>query len=62
MNALDLFTKTYGKLQNYGMPFWVMTPFRRTVRGLSNFVLPKYLSRPYKQKARVENGLIVSFK
>lgn len=61
MNALDLFTKTYGKLQNYGMPFWVMTPFRRTVRGLSNFVLPKYLSRPYKQKARVENGLIVSF-
>lgn len=61
MNALDLFTKIYGKLQNYGMPFWVMTPFRRTVRGLANIVLPKYLSRPYKQKARVEKDLIVSF-
>ena len=60
MSALDLFTKTYGKLQNYGMPFWVMTPFRRTVRGLANIVLPKYLSRPYKQKARVEKDLIVS--
>lgn len=61
MNALDLFTKTYGKLENYGMPFWVMTPFRRTVRGLANIFLPKFLSRPYKQKARVEKDLIVSF-
>lgn len=61
MNALELFTKIYGKLQNYGMPFWVMTPFRRTVRGLANIVLPKYLSRPYKQKAMVEKDLIVSF-
>lgn len=60
MNALDLFTKIYGKLHNYGMPFWVMTPFRRAVRGLANIVLPKYLSRPYKQKARVEKDLIVS--
>ena len=61
MNALDLFTKTYGKLENCGMPFWVMTPFRRIVRGLANIVLPKYLSRPYKQKTRVEKDLIVSF-
>lgn len=61
MNALDLFTKLYSKLRNYGMPFWVMTPFRRMVRGMASMVLPKYLSRPHKREALVEKGLIVSF-
>lgn len=61
MNALDLFTKLYGKLQNYGMPFWLMTPFRRVVRGLANVILPCYLSRPAKLSSRKERNLIVSF-
>lgn len=60
MNRLDLFTKIYGRLHNYGMPFWVMTPIRRVVRGLANKVLPKYLSQPNSHIARVENNLIVS--
>lgn len=61
MSPLDLFTKVYGKLQNYSMPYWVMTPFRRLVRELANIVLPKYLSRSNKRKVRSEKDLIVSF-
>lgn len=60
MNTLDLFTKTYGKLHNYGMPFWIMTPFRRIVRWLANIVLPRYLLYPIKEQVRVEKDLIVS--
>lgn len=60
MDVLNLFTSTYGVLRNYGMPFWVMTPFRKVVRGLANIVLPYYLSRPTKRKGRLEKGLIVS--
>ena len=60
MNALNLFTKLYGKLQNYGMPFWVMSPFRRIVRCVANIVLPHYLSRQNNVYSISEKNLIVS--
>lgn len=61
MNALDFFTKAYGVLHNYPhVPFWVLTPARRLVRGLANWYLPHYLARPRKRQGRIEEGLIVS--
>lgn len=61
MNALDLFTLTYGKLYNYGnLPVCIMSPLRRIVRKLANWYLPIYLSKPNKRKGIVEKGLIVS--
>ena len=62
MNLLSLFTKSYGALQNYGgMPFWVMTPFRRIIRKLANRILPHYLAKPVKHDGTIEKNLIISF-
>ena len=60
MNALSLFTKLYGVLRNYGMPFWVMTPLRRSVRSLANWYLPRYLAKPVEPSNLYDNSLIVS--
>ena len=60
MNALSLFTKLYGVLRNYGMPFWVMTPLRRSVRSLANWYLPRYLAKPVAPSNLYDNSLIVS--
>ena len=47
MNLLNVLTAVYGKLHNYpGIPFWVLTPFRKITRGIANVLLPRYLSRP----------------
>ena len=46
MNTLDVLIGLYGKLHNYkGIPFWILTPFRKILRAVSNAVLPKYLER-----------------
>ncbi len=60
MNVLDLFVNSYALLKNYGMPYFVMTPFRRVVRKMSNNYLPKYLSKPAKLSDKRCKGLIVS--
>lgn len=44
MNLLDIITRFYGLLRSYdGVPFWVLTPFRRLTRAIANFLLPMYL-------------------
>ena len=59
MNALSLFTKLYGGLRNYGMPFWVMTPLRRSVRCLANWYLPRYLAKPVAPSNLYDNSLTI---
>lgn len=62
MNLLYLFTNFYGALNNYeGVPFWVLTPFRRLIRLLANCFLPHYLSKSNCKKVSIEDELIVSF-
>lgn len=60
MNALSLFTKSYGLLRNYGMPFWIMTPLRRLVRSIANWYLPRFLAKPVAPSSLYDNDLIVS--
>lgn len=60
MNRLDIFTMVYGRLHNYGLPFWMMTPLRRVVRGLANVMLPRYLAKPQKFSNKQNEKLIVS--
>ena len=62
MNYLNFFTKAYGLLHGYkGLPFWVLTPFRRIVRYFSNKILPNYLSKSKPSNGRVEKNIILSF-
>lgn len=62
MNVINLFTRAYSKLQNYpGMPYWVLTPFRRIVRHVANMVLPWYLAKTHECTGKREDGVIVSF-
>lgn len=62
MNVLNLFTKAYSKLHNYpGVPFWLLTPFRKMVRVTANKILPRYLSKRHEPKGVTENGIILSF-
>lgn len=61
MDLLNVLTKTYGYLQNYGMPKWVMTPPRKAIRHLANWYLPKYLSKPCVIKSTRAENVIVSF-
>ncbi len=61
MSPLNVFTKTYGYLRNYGMPKWVMTLPRKAVRRLANWYLPKYLSKPCVIKSSRAENVIVSF-
>lgn len=62
MNALDLFTKSYSALHNYpGVPYWVLTPFRKIVRNAANKILPAYLAKPKQHKQVSQKDLIVSF-
>lgn len=61
MSPLNVLTKTYGYLRNYGMPKWVMTLPRKAVRRLANWYLPKYLSKPCVIKSSRAENVIVSF-
>lgn len=62
MNVLDFFTGVYGKLHNYpGVPFWILTPFRKMVRGAANAILPGYLARKSQVSTVSGKGIIVSF-
>ena len=62
MNVLNLFTKTYARLHNYScIPYWVMTPFRRMVRGAANVILPHYLAKSHIKKRISGKGIIISF-
>lgn len=61
MNVLNLFTKTYARLHSYPcIPYWVLTPFRRIVRGVANVILPHYLAKSQK-RSNSGNEIIVSF-
>ncbi len=62
MNKLDLLVSSYSKLHNYkGIPYWIMTPFRRMIRSIVNHQLPKYLNSENKQTAKTQTDTIVSF-
>lgn len=62
MNVLNFFVELYGKLHNYkGVPFWVLTPARKIVRGAADKLLPSYLSRLHKRRMNVGSGVIISF-
>lgn len=60
MNLLKLLTETYGSLKSNYLPYWVLTPARRTLRFISNKYLPVYLNREYKRSSFVVKDLIVS--
>lgn len=61
MDSLNLFTKMYGYLRNYGMPKWIMTPPRKIIRRLANWYLPKYLSKACENNNASKENIIVSF-
>mgnify|MGYP002626572380 CR=1 FL=1 len=62
MDALSILTKLYARLHNYpGIPYWVMTPFRKAVRSVANRILPKYLATPHIQDSKRQDSVIVSF-
>ena len=61
MNALNIFTKAYSKLNNYpGVPYWVLTPLRKLVRYGANRILPNYLKRKRVSQGEKGNGVILS--
>ena len=62
MNKLNLLVTIYSNLHNYkGIPFWVLTPFRRIVRTISKHQLPKYLRNCKKTTPKDKSEVIVSF-
>lgn len=62
MNVINLITSTYGKLHNYpGVPFWLLTPFRKIVREIANIILPLYLKRTHEQNKISGKEIIISF-
>lgn len=62
MNILNVLTDFYGKLHNYpGVPYWVLTPFRKVTRGLANVLLPRYLSHLHEKRRLNGKDIIVSF-
>lgn len=62
MNRLDLLTKLYALLHNYpGLPFWVLTPFRRIVRACANRWLPPYLAKASPSMGDKQSEVIISF-
>lgn len=61
MNILNLFTLIYGKLNNYGMAFWVLAPLRRTTRTIANYILPVFLHKKNEYSTNRKQGLIISF-
>lgn len=62
MNKLDLFVNIYSKLHNYkGVPFWVLTPFRRLIRSVVNHQLPPYLRNSKRTEIKKQSDVIVSF-
>lgn len=63
MNVLNILTKSYAYCRNYeGIPFWVMTPFRRLIRGVANFILPRYLSKTHVRSSGLkQSDTIISF-
>lgn len=62
MNILDFITKFYGSLHNYpGIPFWMITPIRKTARFLASIVLPRYLETSKANMHNICDDIIVSF-
>ena len=61
MNTLNIVTKFYGLLQNYGMPIWVMTPLRKMTRKVAYRVLPRYLEKQHSKRINRRSNIIVSF-
>ena len=62
MNALKLYTNAYGSLHNYkGVPYWLLTPFRKLIRNVANRVLPKYLTKHCMYRGKQMKGFIISF-
>ena len=62
MNVLNLLTGVYARLHNYpGVPFWVLTPFRKLVRGIANKILPYYLSQIHSHRKMNGKGVVISF-
>ena len=62
MNALNILTGLYARLHNYsGVPYWLLTPFRKCVRSIANKMLPEYLAKSHHTKSKRENGVIISF-
>lgn len=62
MNRLDFLTKSYALLHNYpGLPFWVLTPFRRIVRACANRWLPPYLAKASPSMGDKQSEVIISF-
>lgn len=61
MNRLDLLTAIYAKLHNYnGVPYWALTPLRKTLRSIANVVIPPYLSKAPKTQGQQMSDVIVS--
>lgn len=61
MNILNFCCKTYRLLRNYkGVPFWVMTPYRRIWRAFSNRILSSNLERMVPVSKIKDDNLIVS--
>lgn len=62
MNKLNLLVKSYALLDNYlGLPFWVLTPFRRILRFIAKRTLPSYLAKPVSCTTQHTTDIIVSF-
>lgn len=62
MNKLDFYAYSYALLHNYkGIPFWILTPFRKIVRKVANRVLPNYLAKSYVDTGIKHSEIIVSF-
>ena len=60
MNNFYFYCKFYSIFRNYGMPMWVLTPFRRIIRSKVNKELPIYLSKPYSNNSK-NTEVVVSF-
>lgn len=61
MNLLDILTRFYGILHSYnGVPFWVLTPFRRLTRAIANILLPKYLKAKNRRCGAKERRNVIS--
>lgn len=61
MDALNVLTRIYTKLHKYnGVPFWVLTPIRKTVRKISDCYLPSFLEKHKDLAPTVSKGVIVS--
>ena len=62
MNILNLLVSSYARLSYYpGIPFWVMTPFRRVLRFVARHTLPSYMAKPANGTQQQNADIIISF-